>query len=89
MGIDVAEKGLAQVSMNLVDYRRTPIHRAVELVRVEAARYGVPVKECELVGLVPLDAMADAFGWYLQVPQLSPEKVIEYHLLPGDEEAAG
>jgi glutamate formiminotransferase len=87
MGIDVAEKGLAQVSMNLVDYRRTPIHRAVELVRIEAARYGVPVKECELVGLVPLEAMADVFGWYLQIPGLAPEKVIEYHLL-GDEETA-
>jgi glutamate formiminotransferase len=87
MGIDVAEKGLTQVSMNLVDYRRTPIHRAVELVRVEAARYGVPIRECELVGLMPLEAMADVFGFYLQVPGLSPEKVIEYHLLPGDQEA--
>ena len=88
MGIDVAEKGLAQVSMNLVDYRRTPIHRAVELVRIEAARYGVPIKECELVGLVPLEAVADVFGYYLQVPGLTAEKVIEYHLLPGDDEAA-
>ncbi|HEX6952066.1 MAG TPA: glutamate formimidoyltransferase [Gaiellaceae bacterium] len=88
MGIDAAEKGLAQVSMNLVDYRRTPIHRAVELVRVEAARYGVPIKECELVGLVPLEAMADAFGYYLQVPGVASEKVIEYHLLPGDDGAA-
>jgi len=87
MGIDVAERGLVQVSMNLVDYRRTPIHRAVELVRIEAARYGVPIKECELVGLVPLEAVSDAFGFYLQVPGLSAERVIEYHLLPGDEEA--
>jgi glutamate formiminotransferase len=86
MGIEVAEKDLVQVSMNLVDYRRTPIHRAVELVRIEAARYGVPIKECELVGLVPLEAMADAFGWYLQVPGVAAEKVIEYHLLPGAEE---
>ena len=67
---------------------RTPIHRAVELVRVEAARYGVPIKECELVGLVPLEAMADVFGYYLQVPGVASEKVIEYHLLPGDDEAA-
>jgi len=86
MGIEVAGKGLVQVSMNLVDYRHTPIQRAVELVRVEASRYGVPIKECELVGLVPLEAVADVCGWYLQVPGLSAEKVIEYHLLPGDEE---
>lgn len=88
MGIDAADKGLAQVSMNLVDYRRTPIHRALELVRVEAARYGVPIKECELVGLVPLEALVDAGGYYLQVPGLTAEKVIEYHLLPGDGEEA-
>jgi len=69
MGIDVAEKGVVQVSMNLVDYRRTPIHRAVELVRSEAARYGVAIRECELVGLVPLEAIGDAVGYYLQIPE--------------------
>jgi len=84
MGIDVAGTGLVQVSMNLVDFRHTPIYRAVELVRSEAARYGVPIKECELVGLAPLEAVADVFGFYLQVPGLSAEKVIEYNLLPGD-----
>ena len=84
MGVDVAEKGLVQVSMNLVDYRRTPIHRAVELVRSEAARYGVAVRECELVGLVPLEAVGDAVGYYLQIPGFADTKVIEYHLLPED-----
>ena len=88
MGIEVAGRGLVQVSMNLVDFRHTPIYRAVELVRSEAARYGVPIKECELVGLAPLEAVADVFGFYLQVPGLSAEKVIEYNLLPGDEEAS-
>lgn len=88
MGIEVAERGRVQVSMNLVDYRRTPIYRAVELVRIEAARYGVPIRECELVGLLPLQAMADVFGWYLQLPGLGPEKVIEYHLLPGEKEGS-
>ena len=85
MGIEVADQGVVQVSMNLVDHRRTPIHRAVELVRVEAARHGVAVKESELVGLVPLEAMADTFAWYLQIPELGPEKVVEYHLLPEED----
>jgi glutamate formiminotransferase / 5-formyltetrahydrofolate cyclo-ligase len=85
MGIDVAEKGVVQVSMNLVDYRRTPIHRAVELVRSEAARYGVAIRECELVGLVPLEAVTDALGYYLQLPGFADTKVIEYHLLPEEE----
>jgi glutamate formiminotransferase len=84
MGVDVAEKGLVQVSMNLVDYRRTPIHRAVELVRSEAARYGVAIRECELVGLVPLEAVGGAIGYYLQIPDFADTKVIEYHLLPED-----
>ena len=86
MGLEVADKGCVQVSMNLVDYRRTPIHRALELVRSEAARYGVPVRECELVGLAPLEAITDAAGYYLQIPGFAPEKVIEHHLL--EEEAS-
>lgn len=85
MGVAVAETGVVQVSMNLVDYRRTPIHRAVELVRSEAARYGVAIRECELVGLVPLEAVADAMGYYLQIPGFTDTKVIEYHLLPDGE----
>jgi glutamate formiminotransferase len=85
MGVDVADKGVVQVSMNLVDYRRTPIHRAVELVRSEAARYGVAIRECELVGLAPLEAVVDAAGYYLQIPGFADPKVIEYHLLPEEE----
>jgi glutamate formiminotransferase len=88
MGIEVADKGLVQVSMNLVDYRGTPIHRAVELVRSEAARYGVAVKECELVGLVPLEALDEVVSYYLQIPGFDAAKVIEYHLLPDDGGAA-
>jgi glutamate formiminotransferase len=85
MGLEVADRGVVQVSMNLVDHRRTPIHRALELVRTEAARYGVPVRDCELVGLAPLDALVDTAGWYLQVAGLEPAKVIEYHLLPEED----
>ena len=85
MGVDVAEEGVVQVSMNLVDFRRTPIHRAVELVRREAARYGVAVRECELVGLVPLEAVGDTFAYYLQIPGFADTKVIERHLLPEED----
>jgi glutamate formiminotransferase len=84
MGLEVADKGVVQVSMNLVDYRRTPIHRAVELIRAEAARYGVAIRECELVGMVPLDALADCVGYYLQIPGFAAAKTIEYHLLGDD-----
>jgi len=85
MGLEVADEGVVQVSMNLVDYRRTPIHRALELVRIEAARYGVAVTECEIVGMVPLEALCDVAGYYLQIRGFEAAKVIEYHLLPEDE----
>lgn len=88
MGLEVADTGLVQVSMNLVDFRGTPIHRALELVKVEAARYGVAVRECELVGLVPLEALDEVVSYYLQVPGFDASKVIEYHLLPEDDGAA-
>ena len=86
MGLEVAGRGVVQVSMNLVDHRRTPIHRALELVRSEAARYGVAVCDCELVGIAPLDALIEAAGYYLQIPDLESAKVIEHHLLDEEEE---
>ena len=82
MGLSLEDRGIVQVSMNLVDYRQTPIHRAVELIRAEAARYGVLVKECELIGMVPIEALEEVVGYYLQIPGFSARHVIEYHLLP-------
>jgi glutamate formiminotransferase / 5-formyltetrahydrofolate cyclo-ligase len=82
MGLSLEDRGVVQVSMNLVDYRRTPIHRAVELVKAEAARYGVLVKECELVGMVPIEALEEVVSYYLQIPGFNATQVIEYHLIP-------
>ncbi|HVP74388.1 MAG TPA: glutamate formimidoyltransferase [Gaiellaceae bacterium] len=82
MGLNLEDEGLVQVSMNLVDYEQTPIHRAVELIRAEAARYGVLVKECELVGMVPIEALEEVVSYYLQIPGFNAKQVIEYHLLP-------
>lgn len=82
MGVKLSDKNLAQVSMNLVNYQKTPIHRAVELIRAEAARYGVTIKECELVGLMPMCALEEVVSYYLQIPDFSAKSIIEYHLLP-------
>ena len=82
MGLGLEDEGIVQVSMNLVNYQGTPIHRALELVRAEAARYGVSVKECELVGMVPLEALQEVASYYLQIPDFDMTQVIEYHLLP-------
>jgi glutamate formiminotransferase / formiminotetrahydrofolate cyclodeaminase len=78
--------GRAQVSMNLTDFTQTPIHQALELIRREAARYGVAVARSELVGLAPQQALLDAAAWYLQL-DLDPGQVLENRLrgveLPG------
>ncbi len=87
MGLSLEQEGIVQVSMNLVDYRGTPVHRALELIRAEAARYGVSVKECELVGMVPLEALQEVVSYYLQLPAFDVRQVIEYHLLPDGTEA--
>ena len=62
-------EGRAQVSMNLTNFRRTPMARVVEMIRSEAARYGVQVHHSELVGLVPNKAILDAAIWYMQMDQ--------------------
>lgn len=82
MGLSLEDKGIVQVSMNLVNYQKTPIHRAVELIKAEAARYGVLVKECELVGMVPIEALEEVVSYYLQLPGFNAKQIIEYHLLP-------
>ncbi|MCC7354399.1 MAG: glutamate formimidoyltransferase [Anaerolineae bacterium] len=75
--------GQAQVSMNLTDFHKTPVHRAVEMVRQEAARYGVAVARSELVGMIPQQALVDAAIWYLQLDGFKPELVLENRLYEG------
>lgn len=78
MGILV--NGRAQVSMNLTNYRQTPVFRVVELVRREAARYGVAIHHSELVGLIPQESLVDCAVWYLQLDEFLPEQILEKRL---------
>ena len=73
-------EGKAQVSMNLTDYRRTPVHRVVEMIRREAARYGVSIERSELIGLIPQQALLDAAQWYLQLDGFASDQVLEIKL---------
>ncbi len=82
VGLRLEDEGIVQVSMTLVNYQKTPIHRALELVKAEAARYGVLVKECELDGMVPVEALEEVVSYYLQIPGFNSKQIIEYHLLP-------
>src|SRR5918992_2926719 len=77
MGITLEGRGLVQVSMNLTNYEKTPIFRVFEVVKREAARYGVSVLESEIVGLVPSAALVDAASYYLQLEGFDGKQVLE------------
>lgn len=81
MGFALEDKGMVQVSMNLTNYTKTPIHRVLETVRSEAARYGVAVAGTELIGSVPLGALEDVVRFYLQTHEFSTDQVVETALL--------
>lgn len=77
LAMDTRSRGRVQVSMNLVDYQRTSMPRALEMVRQEAARFGVTVAQTELVGLMPFAAAAQALQYYLQMPDFGRSRVLE------------
>jgi glutamate formiminotransferase len=72
--------GQAQVSMNLVDYTRTPLYRALELLKREAAHFGASIARCELIGLIPQDALIDVALWYLHLPPEAKGQILEQRL---------
>jgi glutamate formiminotransferase len=76
-----SEAGQAQVSMNLVDYTTTPVHRAFEAVREAAAQRGVEIAESEVVGLIPLDALTDAARHYLKLTHFERAQILETRLM--------
>jgi glutamate formiminotransferase len=79
-------EGQAQVSMNLTDYRRTPIYRVLDTIRSEARQYGLRVTHSEIVGLVPADALFDVAQVHLQLSGFSPNQIIENRLTGDIEE---
>jgi len=81
MGVALENKGQVQVSMDFLQYEKTPIHRVLETIRSEAARYGVAVAGCELVGLAPLAVFEEVIRHYLQLPDFSVDQIIESRLL--------
>ena len=73
-------RGLAQVSMNLTDFEQTPVHRVFEMVKREAARYGVVPLSSEIVGLIPKKALEQAAEWFLQVENFDSSLILENRL---------
>jgi glutamate formiminotransferase/formiminotetrahydrofolate cyclodeaminase len=77
LGFELSTRGLVQVSMNLVDYEKTRLHQAFEMVRREAQRYGVGVAGSEIVGLVPQAALDQSAEYFLQIENYAPGVVLE------------
>jgi glutamate formiminotransferase / 5-formyltetrahydrofolate cyclo-ligase len=82
-GFMLADRNIAQVSMNLTNYQKTPIFRVFEIVKREAERYGVSVLESEIVGLVPSAALTSAAEFYLQLERFGPDQILENKLKGG------
>jgi len=77
MGVMLHERNIVQISMNLVNYEKTAVYRAFEMIRMEARRYGVPVVGSEVVGLVPMDALINTAEYYLQIENFSKDQILE------------
>lgn len=80
MGVPLASRNLAQVSMNLTDFEQTPVHRVFEAVRTEAERYGAAIAGSEIIGLIPKKALEMAAEWYLRAENFHPNLVFENRL---------
>lgn len=80
MGVDLADRGIVQVSINMTDFTRTALYRVFETVRFEAKRWGVTIAGSEIVGLVPLAAIVDTAEYYLGLENFSIDQVLESKL---------
>jgi len=80
IGIELKERRITQVSTNMTDFTKTPLYRVVELIRIEAKRFGVNVVGSEIVGLVPMEALIDAASYYMGLENFSMEQVLESKL---------
>ncbi|HOU23203.1 MAG TPA: glutamate formimidoyltransferase [Anaerolineae bacterium] len=80
LGVMLQERNIAQVTMNVVDPFQTPLYRVLELVRMEAARYGVSVVGSEVIGLLPLTVLLESARYYLQLEGFRDDQVLEARL---------
>ncbi|MCL4459702.1 MAG: glutamate formimidoyltransferase [Chloroflexi bacterium] len=80
IGLPIADRNIVQVSLNMTNYRETPLFQAFEAIKVAAAKYGVTILESEIVGLVPGEALVQVAKHYLQLERFDPRQVLENRL---------
>ncbi len=81
MGVELTDRKVAQVSMNLTDYTKTAVYRAHEMVRMEAKRYGVEIIGSEVIGLLPMAALIDCAEYYLGIENFSHDQILELRMM--------
>ena len=81
IGLKLEERNQTQVSMNLVNYEKSAVYQAFEMVKMEAKRYGVNVVGSEVIGTVPMKALLDAAEYYLQIEGFNVDQILEKRLL--------
>ena len=81
MGVELHDRDIVQVSMNMTDYTKTSLYQSYEMVKMEAARYGVSVVGTEVVGLAPMASLIDVASYYLQIENFDFRQIIESRLL--------
>ena len=85
MSVELAERGQVQVSINMTNFKKTPLHRVFECVKSEAERHGVAIVGSEIVGLTPADALVMAAEHYLRLENFTSAQVLEMRLLEGEQ----
>lgn len=80
LGFDLKDRGIVQVSMNMIDYKASQLFKAFELVRTLAEQQGVQVLESEIVGLVPTEALIDTAEFYLRLRGFNKNQILERRL---------
>ena len=75
------DRDQVQISMNLTNFNKTPIYRAFELVKLESMRFGVSIRESEVVGLIPMEALVETSKYYLQLNGFKSSQILEKKMM--------
>jgi glutamate formiminotransferase len=77
MAAKIPEGNMTQIGMSISDFEKTPLYRVLELIRIEAERYSVPVVGSEFCGLAPMQAIMDAARYYLKLDDFNEDRILE------------
>lgn len=80
LGLDIKERGIVQVSMNLTNYEKTPVFKVFDMIKEEAEKSGVEILDSEVIGLIPMNALVDSAEFYLKLENFDKSQVLENRL---------